>query len=92
MLICNRMFSCIFGVICAQTGNHAQIRNRLKQVVMLKADVGSKRKLCSNWESCSHSRFGHYFCSNLYGRAPMGPRGVKKSDFFFSNKTVEFLH
>ena len=28
----------------------------------------------------SHSRFGHYFCSNLYGRAP---RGVKKSDFFF---------
>ena len=22
----------------------------------------------------SHSRFGHYFCSNLYGRAPRGPR------------------
>ena len=25
-----------------------------------------------------HSRFGHYFCSNLYGRAPRGPRGVQK--------------
>ena len=35
----------------------------------------------------SHSRFGHYFYSNLYGRAPKGPRGVKKSDFF-TNKTV----
>ena len=29
----------------------------------------------------THSRFAHYFCSNLYGRAPRGPRGVKKSDF-----------
>ena len=27
----------------------------------------------------THSRFGHYFCSNLYGCAPRGPRGVKKS-------------
>ena len=35
------------------------------------------------WTS-THSRFGHYFCSNLYGSAPRGPRGVKKSDFFFS--------
>ena len=25
----------------------------------------------------THSRFGHYFYSNLYGRAPRGPRGVK---------------
>ena len=33
--------------------------------------------------SLSHSRFGHYFCSNLYGHAPRGPRGVKKSDLFF---------
>ena len=32
----------------------------------------------------AHSRFGHYFCSNLYGSAPRDPRGVKKSDFFFS--------
>jgi hypothetical protein len=31
----------------------------------------------------AHSRFGHYFCSNLYGRAPRGPKGVKKSEFFF---------
>ena len=31
----------------------------------------------------AHSRFGHYFCSNLYGRAPRGPRSVKKSDFFY---------
>ena len=38
-----------------------------------------------------HSRFGHYFCSNLYGRAPRGPRGVK-NQFFFTNRTVEFLH
>ena len=33
--------------------------------------------------SHTHSRFGHYFYSNLYGRAPRGPRGVKKSDLFF---------
>ena len=33
--------------------------------------------------STSNSRFGHYFCSNLYGRAPMGPLGVKKSEFLF---------
>ena len=26
----------------------------------------------------SHSRFGPYFCSNLYGYAPRGPRGVKR--------------
>ena len=25
-----------------------------------------------------HSQFGHYFCSNLHGRTPRGPRGVKK--------------
>ena len=31
----------------------------------------------------SHSRFGHYFCSNLYGPAPRGPSGVKKSDFYY---------
>ena len=31
-----------------------------------------------------HSRFRHFFCSNLYGSTPRGPRGVKKSDFFFS--------
>ena len=27
----------------------------------------------------THSQFGHYFCSNLHGRAPRGPRSVKKS-------------
>ena len=32
--------------------------------------------------SKAFSQFGHYFCSNLYGRAPRGPRGVKKSVFF----------
>ena len=31
----------------------------------------------------AHSRIRHYFFSNLYGRTPRGPRGVKKSDFFF---------
>ena len=34
------------------------------------------------------SRFGHYFCSNLYGCAPRGPRGVKKSDFFLQIKLL----
>jgi hypothetical protein len=34
--------------------------------------------------------FGHYFCSNLYGRAPRGPRGVEKSDFFFQIKLLSF--
>ena len=31
----------------------------------------------------AHSRFGHYFCSNLYWRTPRGPRDAKKSEFFF---------
>jgi hypothetical protein len=31
----------------------------------------------------THSQFGHYFYSNLYGCTPRGPRGVKKSEFFF---------
>ena len=35
----------------------------------------------------SHSRFGHYFCSNLYERAP---RGVKKLDFFLQIKLLSF--
>ena len=26
----------------------------------------------------THSWFRHYFCSNLYGSAPRGPRGVKR--------------
>ena len=26
----------------------------------------------------AHSRFGHYFCSNLYGSATRGPRGIKR--------------
>ena len=38
-----------------------------------------------------HSWFRHYFCSNLYVSAPRGPRGVKKSDFFFTNETVFLL-
>ena len=33
--------------------------------------------------SLSHSQLEHYFCPNLYGRAPRGPMGVKKSHFFF---------
>ena len=38
--------------------------------------------------SISHSRFGHYFCSNLYGHAPRGPKGVKKLDFFLQIKLL----
>ena len=40
-------------------------------------------RTCFNSDSATHSRFRHYFCSNLYGSAPRGPRGVKKSEFFF---------
>ena len=40
--------------------------------------------------SFSHSRFGKYFCSNLYGRTPRGPRGVKKPDFFLQIKLLSF--
>ena len=36
----------------------------------------------------SHRRFGHYFYSNLYGRAPRDPRCVKKSDFFLQMKLL----
>ena len=43
-----------------------------------------EHKILTIWGPPTHSRFGHYFCSNLYGSAPRGPRGVKKSDFFFS--------
>ena len=39
----------------------------------------------TTWRASPHSQFGHYFCSNLYGSAPRGSRGVKKSDFFFAN-------
>ena len=38
-------------------------------------------------DSKLHSRFGHYFCSNLYGRAP---RGVKKSVCFVQIKLLSF--
>ena len=51
------------------------------------ADLGVNFKIVQNRptvKAVSHSRFRHYFCSNLYGSAPRGPRGVKKSDFFFS--------
>ena len=41
--------------------------------------------------SKTHSRFGHYFYSNLYECAPRGPRGVK-TQIFFTKKTVEPLH
>ena len=44
----------------------------------------------TGWMAWAHSKFGHYFCSNLYGRAPRGPRGVKKSEFFLQ-KNVEFF-
>ena len=37
----------------------------------------------------THSRFGHYFCSNLYGPAQRGPRGVKKI-FFLLIKLLSF--
>ena len=40
--------------------------------------------------SYSNSRCGHYFCSNLYGRVPRGPSGVKKSDFFLQIKLLSF--
>ena len=35
----------------------------------------------------TYSRFGRYFYSNLYGRALRGPRDVKKSEIYFTNKT-----
>ena len=37
-----------------------------------------------------HSRFGHYFCSNLYGPAPRRPWGVKKIRFFLQIKPLSF--
>jgi hypothetical protein len=51
----------------------------------IKYDASSVASLCVN---AANSWIRHYFYTNLYGRAS---RGVKKSDFFFSNKTVEFL-
>ena len=55
------------------------------------ADLDSSQHLEENYKSLTHSQFGHYFCSNLYGCAPRGPRDVQKSDFFFKNESVEFL-
>ena len=43
-----------------------------------------------NLRPVTHSRFRHYFCSNLYGSAPRGPWGVKKSDFFLQIKLLSF--
>ena len=39
-------------------------------------------QMISGWPF-THSWFRQYFRSNLYGRAPRGPRGVIKSDFIF---------
>ena len=47
-------------------------------------------KVPNDNETKSHSWFGHYFCSNLYGCAPRGPRGVKKSEFFLHIKLLRF--
>ena len=46
----------------------------------LMKQVYSKQKLplVVSRPNGSHSRFGHYFCSNIYRRTPRGPRGVKK--------------
>ena len=46
------------------------------------------RNELQKFKALSHSRFGHYFYSNLYGRAPRGPRGVKKSDLFLEIKLL----
>ena len=40
-----------------------------------------KRKSCNN----SHSRLGHYFCSNLYRSAPRGPQGCFLDLFEYSS-------
>ena len=37
-----------------------------------------------------HSQMQHYFSPNLYGRAPRGPMGVKKSHFFSQMKLFSF--
>ena len=62
-----------------------EVRNRLSEIFHMKLDFPSTNTPKSNvlMSIQAHSRFGHYFYSNLYGRAPRGPRGVKKSHLFF---------
>ena len=38
----------------------------------------------------THSQMWHYFCPNLCGRAPKGPRGVKELHFFLQIKLLSF--
>ena len=53
----------------------------------------SKKSVASNTGLVALVKYEKKGSLNLYGRAPRSPRGVKKSksDFFFTNKTVEFL-
>ena len=63
-------------------------------LLKIKAKWRQQKFEFSNFEfyfnSTTHSRFGHYFCSNIYGRPPRGPRGVKKPDFFSQIKLLSF--
>jgi hypothetical protein len=45
---------------------------------------------CNCLMTASHSRFRHYFYSNLYEHTLRGPRGVKKSDFYYKKKLLRF--
>ena len=51
--------------------------------------VGSIVSLCVNASDyiCTQPDLTLFF-SNLYGRAPWGPKGVKKSDFFLQIKVL----
>ena len=60
-----------------QLYNRTSVYNRNLRVYV------KKHEKIRGFEAGAHSRFGHYFCSNLHGSAPRGPRGVTISEFFF---------
>ena len=54
------------------------LRSPLTQLTSRNAEIRSPRLKVPSLMTLSHSRFGHYFCSNLYGSSPRGPWGVKR--------------
>ena len=66
------------------------VKGRKSQKQMCCDSNSTKNKMPGS--AITHSQFGHYFYSNLYGRAPQGSQGCQKIRIiFFTNKTVEFL-
>ena len=57
------------------------VKGRKSQKPMCCDSNSTKNKMPAS--AITHSRFGHYFYSNLYGRAPQGSQGCQKIGIIF---------